>query len=113
MSLIIIFLFLAAFLVAPHVNSLLSNQTLDEGNDASFTCKAEAYPASITFNWFKNLTKISVNAEFSIVSFGSESRLTVRQIKKDSAAWYSCSGQNTVGTGEKKSVYLGVNCKFL
>ncbi|XP_044170108.1 fibroblast growth factor receptor 3-like isoform X1 [Acropora millepora] len=96
---------------APHVNSLLSNQTLDEGNDASFTCKVEAYPASITFNWFKNLTKLSVNAEFSIVSSGSESRLTVRQIKKDSAAWYSCSGQNTVGTGEKKSVYLEVNLK--
>ena len=91
---------------------MLSNQTLDEGNDASFTCKAEAYPASITFNWFKNMAKISANAEFSVVSSGSESTLTVNQIKKDSAAWYSCSGQNTVGTGEKKSVYLEVNCKF-
>ena len=66
----------------------------------------------ITFNWYKNLTTINRNAEFSIVSSGSESELTVRQIKKDSAAWYSCSGQNTVGTGEKKSVYLEVNCKF-
>ena len=66
----------------------------------------------ITFNWFKNLTEISVNAEFSIVSSGSESRLTVRQITKDSASWYGCSGQNTVGTGEKKSVWLKVRCKF-
>ena len=100
------------FLVSPHVNSLLSNQTLDEGNDASFTCKAEANPMPITFDWFKNLTKINGNTEFSIVSSGSESRLTVRQIKKDSAAWYSCLGQNTVGTGEKKSVWLKVICKF-
>ncbi|KAK2566577.1 Hemicentin-1, partial [Acropora cervicornis] len=80
----------------------------DEGNDASFTCNAEAYPMPITFNWFKNLAKISENAEFSIVSSGSESRLTVRQITKDSDSSYSCSGQNTVGTGEKKSVFLKV-----
>ena len=100
------------FLVSPHVNSLLSNQTLDEGNDASFRCEAEAYPMPITFNWFKNLTKISQNAEFSIISSGSESRLTVRRIQKDSASWYRCSGQNTVGTGEKKSVFLKVRCKF-
>ena len=100
------------FLVAPHVKGLSSNQTLDEGNDASFTCEAEAYPMSITFNWFKNLTKISGNAEFLIVSSGSESRLTVRRIQKDSASWYRCSGQNTVGTGEKKSVFLKVRCKF-
>ncbi|XP_015760642.1 PREDICTED: hemicentin-1-like isoform X2 [Acropora digitifera] len=93
---------------APHIKRLSSNQTLDEGNDASFTCEAEAYPIPITFNWFKNLTKISGNAEFSIVSSGSESRLTVRQITKDSASWYRCSGQNTVGTGEKKSVLLEV-----
>ena len=66
----------------------------------------------ITFNWFKSLTKISDNAEFSIVSSGSESRLTVWQIKKDSASSYSCSGQNTVGTGEKESVWLEVRCKF-
>ena len=66
----------------------------------------------ISFNWFKSLTKISDNAEFSIVSSGSVSRLTVRQIKKDSASSYSCSGQNTVGTGEKKSVFLKVRCKF-
>ena len=66
----------------------------------------------ITFNWFKNLAKISENAEFSIVSSGSESRLTVRQITKDSDSSYSCSGQNTVGTGEKKSVFLKVRCKF-
>lgn len=97
---------------APHVKGLSSNQTLDEGSDALFTCEAEAYPMPITFNWFKSLTKISKNAEFSIVSSGSESRLTVRQIKKDSASSYSCSGQNTVGTGEKKSVWLTVRCKF-
>ena len=91
---------------------MLSNLTLDEGNDASFTCEAEAYPVAVTFNWFKNLIKISGNAEFSIVSSGSLSTLTVKQIKKDSAGQYSCSGQNTVGTGEKKSVSLTVICKF-
>ena len=92
---------------------MLWNQTLDEGSDALFICRADAYPVSITFNWFKNLTKISGNAEFSIVSSGSESRLTVKQIKKDSANRYSCSGRNAVGTGEKKSVFLKVRCKFL
>ena len=103
---------MAAFLVAPQVTSLLWNQTLDEGSDASFICRAEAYPVSITFYWFKNLTRIIDNAEFSIVSSGSESRLTVKQIKKDSADRYSCSGQNAVGTGERKSVLLEVRCKF-
>ncbi|XP_068687443.1 protein turtle homolog B-like isoform X1 [Montipora foliosa] len=93
---------------APQVTRLSSNQTLNDGNDATFSCTAEAYPMPITYNWFKNVTKIRSSAEFVINDFVSESRLTVRQISKSSADRYSCSGTNSVGEGQKKSVFLNV-----
>ncbi|XP_068687447.1 uncharacterized protein [Montipora foliosa] len=93
---------------APQVTRLSSNQTLDDGNDATFSCTAEAYPMPITYNWFKNVVKISSSAEFVINDLGWESRLTVRQISKSRADRYSCSGTNSVGEGQKKSVFLNV-----
>ena len=93
--------------------SLSSNQTLNEGRDALFYCKAVAYPTAITYNWFKDGSAIvsDPNGEFSVDSVGSLSRLRVKQIKKHSAGRYSCSGRNTIGTGEQKAVFLKVNCK--
>ncbi|XP_068687446.1 uncharacterized protein [Montipora foliosa] len=93
---------------APQVTRLSSTQTLDDGNDATFSCTAEAYPMPITYHWFKNVAKISSNAEFVINDLGSGSILTVKKISKSSADRYSCSGRNSVGEGQKKSVFLNV-----
>ncbi|XP_068687448.1 hemicentin-2-like isoform X1 [Montipora foliosa] len=93
---------------APQVTTLSSNQTLNDGNDATFSCTAEAYPMPITYNWFKNVTKISSSAEFVINDVGSRSVLTLKKISKSSADRYSCSGTNSVGEGQKKSVFLNV-----
>lgn len=93
---------------APQVTRLSSNQTLDDGNDATFSCTAEAYPMPITYNWFKNVAKISSSAEFVINDVASGSILTVKKISKSSADRYSCSGRNSVGEGQKKSVFLNV-----
>ena len=93
--------------------SLSSNQTLNEGRDALFYCEAVAYPTAITYNWFKegSTIKSDPNGEFFVDSVWSQSRLRVKQIKKDSAGRYSCSGTNAFGTGEQKAVFLKVNCK--
>ena len=93
--------------------SLSSNQTLNDGRDALFYCEAVAYPTPITYNWFKEGIVIVTdpNGEFFVDRVGSQSRLRVKQIKKDSAGRYSCSGTNSFGTGEQKAVFLKVNCK--
>ena len=93
--------------------SLSSNQTLDDGRDAFFYCEAVAYPSAITYNWFKDGSAIisDPNGDLIVDRAGSQSRLKVKQIKKDSAGRYSCSGRNTIGTGVQKAVFLKVNCK--
>ena len=97
------------------MSRLFPNQTLDDddGREALFYCEADAYPTNITYNWFKEGSIIisNPNGEFFVDSMGSQSRLRVKQIKKDSAGRYSCSGTNAIGTGEQKAVYLKVNCK--
>ena len=45
-------------------------------------------------------------------SVDAPSRLTVRRVNKNSAGRYSCSGRNGMGVGERKSVFLTVNCKL-
>ena len=46
-----------------------------------------------------------------IDTLGSRSRLRAKQITKNSAGQYSCSGRNDLGIGERKSTFLAVNCK--
>ena len=91
------------FLDKPQITSLTPNQTADDGSDVSFLCQADAFPTSVSYNWFKNGVRDSVN---------SGQQLTVRNVKKDSAGRYSCSGTNIVGTGEEKSTFLAVNCEL-
>ena len=93
--------------------SLYPNQTLDDGRDAVFYCEAVAFPTTVTYNWFKGGSTIisDPNGDFFVDSVGSQSRLRVKQIKKNSAGRYSCSGKNSIGTGEQKAVFLKVKCK--
>ena len=101
------------FLDKPQVITLSSNQTLDDGRDAFLYCEAVAYPPTITYNWFKDGSAIisDPSGDFIVDRVGLQSRLRVKQLKKDSAGRYSCSGRNTIGTGEQKAVFLKVNCK--
>ena len=92
---------------------LTSNQSLNDGLDAVFLCEAEAYPTAITYSWFKDgrLILSDPSGQFYIDTEGLRSRLTAKQITKDSAGQYSCSGQNILGTGKRKSTFLAMNCK--
>ena len=93
-------------------NSLISNQTVVEGRNAEFYCRTEAFPAATQYRWFKDDNQISNSADFTIDKISdAESRLTVNNAKKTSAGRYSCEGENSVGTGKKKSAFLLVNCK--
>ncbi|XP_078351543.1 fibroblast growth factor receptor 3-like isoform X2 [Oculina patagonica] len=91
------------------VNSLQSNQTKVEGRNAEFYCRLEAVPSGITYRWFKGGSQILDPEDYTIGTISDGQRLTVKKVKKRSAGQYSCEGQNTLGTGERKSVYLLVN----
>ena len=93
-------------------NSLISNQTVVEGRNAEFYCRLEAFPTGITYKWFKEGNLISNSGDYSIDAISNGWRLTIKQAKKNSAGQYSCEGTNDLGTGERKSAYLLVNCKL-
>lgn len=94
-------------------NSLVRNETVYLGRDATFYCRTEAFPPNIQYSWFKGDNQISNSREYTINNFGNgESRLIVKQVKKSSAGRYSCYGRNDVGNGHKKSVFLTVHCKL-
>ena len=94
-------------------NSLVRNETVYLGRDATFYCRTEAVPTNIQYSWFKGDNQISNSQEYTINNFGNaESRLIVKQVKKSSAGRYSCYGRNDVGNGHKKSVFLTVHCKL-
>ena len=88
-----------------------SNQTVVEGRNAEFYCRLEAIPTGITYKWFKDGSQIFDSEDYSIDTVSDGERLTVKQAKKTSDGQYSCEGTNTLGTGERKSAYLLVNCK--
>ena len=90
------------------------NETVYLGRDAMFYCRTEAFPIAIQYSWFKDGFQISNSRDYTIDNFGfGESRLTVKQVTKSSVGRYSCYGNNDVGNGKKKSVFLTVHCKFL
>ena len=93
------------------MDSLISNQTVVEGRSVEFFCRLEAFPSFITYRWLKDGSQIFDSGDYTISTISDGERLTVKQAKKSSAGQYSCDGSNTLGTGERKSAYLLVNCK--
>ena len=94
-------------------DSLVRNETVVLGRDATFYCRTEAFPVSIRYSWFKGDNQIYNSQDYAIDNFrNGESRLTVKQVRKSSAGRFSCYGRNDVGNGHKKSVFLTVHCKF-
>ncbi|XP_022808570.1 B-cell receptor CD22-like, partial [Stylophora pistillata] len=95
------------------LNSLSSNQTVLQGNDATFNCRTEAFPTATTYRWFNDGNQITNSTKFEIFNVGGaeESRLTIKNAQKGTAGQYSCDGTNGVGTGERKTAFLLVNYK--
>ena len=94
-------------------NSLSSNQTVVEGRTTTFLCITEAFPTATTYKWFKDGNEISNSQDFETLKISdTQSRLTIKNAKKGSAGQYSCDGTNEVGTGNRKSAFLLVNCKL-
>ena len=94
-------------------NSLVRNETVELGRDATFYCRTEAFPVKIQYSWFKGYNQIYNSQDYAIDNFrNGESRLTVKQVKKSSAGRYSCYGRNDVGNGHTKAVFLTVHCKL-
>ena len=94
-------------------NSLSSNQTVVEGRTATFLCLTEAFPTATAYKWFKDGIEITNSQDFETLKIiDTQSRLRIKNAKKGSAGQYSCDGTNEVGTGNRKSAFLLVNCKL-
>ena len=84
------------------------NLTVDEGANATFTCKTKGYPSTQAHMWQFNGGRIS-GANCSGCHIAT---FTKPYVKKTDAGWYSCTGRNILGEGPPALAYLTVKCKY-
>ncbi|PFX13835.1 Hemicentin-1 [Stylophora pistillata] len=80
------------------------NLTVDEGTNATFTCKTKGYPSTQAHMWQFNGSRIS-GANCSGCHIAT---FTKPYVKKTDAGWYSCTGRNILGEGPPALAYLTV-----
>ena len=85
--------------VAPVLNTLPTNQTVLEGNTATFICYASGNPAPV-ITWIKDERVL-----------GREETLTV-ETHKESSGEYLCVADNGFSDTANASAYLDVQCKY-
>ncbi|XP_022808572.1 hemicentin-2-like [Stylophora pistillata] len=71
------------------------NLTVDEGANATFTCKTKGYPSTQAHMWQFNGSRISGASS----SGCHAATFTKPYVKKTDAGWYSCTGRNILGEG--------------
>ncbi|XP_004688425.1 PREDICTED: protein turtle homolog A isoform X2 [Condylura cristata] len=87
------------------------NSTVNASQDASLACRAEAYPANLTYSWFQdsiNVFHISrLQARVRILVDGS---LRLQAAQPDDAGRYTCVPSNGLLHPPSASAYLTVLC---
>lgn len=92
---------------APDVDIVISQEperspkTIIQGDKVIFTCSVKrSNPSADSFTWQKDKTHID-----------SKQRIVVENIQPEDRGEYTCSAENTVGSGSK-TLQLTVQCKF-
>ncbi|XP_061659761.1 protein turtle homolog B isoform X1 [Syngnathoides biaculeatus] len=93
----------------PFIVSPPDNITVNNSQDAFFTCQAEAYPRNLTYTWFWEednvFFKNDLKRRVSVLIDGS---LIIAQVKPEDAGKYTCVPSNSLGLPPNASAYLTV-----
>ena len=104
-------------LVGPSISPEVMDQTLNEGDTASFTCQATGEPVP-TISWYFNGSVLLVNGMKHVISMISlntttnSSTLTIMNVQSSDVGTYTCNATNVVSTDTSSGV-LTVNGELL
>ena len=95
-------IYLTCFLVSPSIIALM-DQTVDEGNIASFTCQADGQPLP-TISWYFNGAQLneSNTAKYMIAKrsmpHANADILTIRNVESSDVGTYTCIATNIISS---------------
>ena len=85
------------------------NLTLEEGANATFTCKTIGNPPTVSHKWQFN----GVDIPGKGCGNGCPTTiLTKLKVNQSDTGWYSCTGTNSIGEGPPARAHLLVKCKY-
>ena len=93
------FLFVIIVAVAPVLTTLPTNQTVLEGENATFLCNASGNPAP-AITWFNAERVVGRGETFTI------------ETRKEQSGEYLCVADNELSGTANASAYLNVQCKY-
>ena len=103
-------------LVIQDISPEVMDQTLDEGDTASFTCQATGEPVP-TISWYFNggLLVNGIEHMISVMSLNTttiSSTLTIMNVQSSDVGTYTCNATNVVSS-DTSSAVLTVNGELL
>ena len=94
------------YLVAPSINPEVTDQTINEGNNASFTCQAIGEPIP-TISWYFNDNPVNETTEYIIAT----NVLQILNVQSSDEGIYTCYATNVISI-DSSSGRLTVNGKL-
>ena len=99
-------------LVIQDISPEVMDQTLDEGDTASFTCQATGEPVP-TISWYFNDTPVDeANTMMSLNTNTISNTLTIMNVQSSDVGTYTCNATNVVSSDTSSGV-LTVNGELL
>ena len=95
-------------LVGPSISPEVMDQTLNEGDTASFTCQATGEPVP-TISWYFNGSLLMGNTTKYIIA---TNELQILNVQSSDVGTYTCNATNVVSTDTSSGV-LTVNGELL
>ena len=98
----------AVIITPPH------NITRQEGEKAEFSCEAKALPGNVTVTWKREdvaINRLSWLDTRSIVR--RDGTLVINPTSADDGGFFTCEVSNGIGTTQRATAYLNVECKFI
>ena len=84
------------------------NQTLTEGDNATFTCDTSGNP-SPTLSWTKDGSVVNLTSRISLSL--DNTLLVITNVSRGDSGQYICVSANVVGTAQSSTATLNVQCK--
>lgn len=84
------------------------NQTLTEGDNATFTCDTSGNP-SPTLSWTKDGSVVNLTSRISLSL--DNTLLVITNVSRGDSGQYICVSANVVGTVQSSTATLNVQCK--
>ena len=90
-----------------------ANMTRMEATRAVFTCEGRALPANFSLRWLRDDIPVAQHSglekRFHITDNGS---LVIDPVAADDAGMFTCEVSNGIGTPQRASSFLEVQCEY-